>query len=592
MRRISSAVILLLAIAGIAYRAYSINTAYAATLSEIDSLQVLSTIDPSSLTPDQLSASTARLQDLRYQFGRLDAETSLPLGDTLVAALPWAGPRYAAARGLIRIGMLGSDVGLTVTQTGADVLRSTETDPAHSAASTWLDAVAPHADQLATAISDIQMIHAIRGSIDASVLPERVRARLDQLDRMLDRPELNALASVDLSAGMAALGESAPATYLVVFQNPAELRPTGGFPGTMALVTFDRGQLAQYQFFDSHELTDAYLQHRQTVVPQPWPIQRFFPQNGFLLHDALWWPDFPRSAQQFMSMYAETGWPPIDGVIAVQPEVASLLVGVTGPFGVDFEGQPFQITADNMYTQINQARVQDVQTADDLQRHKLFLGLIGKNLIDRLKGANKKSLAEAVPQLEAACARRDIQVYAANPAVEAELDRQHCTGRLLPVDGQPMLAVTYANLALSKTSLDMRPRLSLVTESASEGERQVLLDIDLRNGAIADEDPAYHGFQRWWVEVQLPAGSTLLSDPGPMEDPDAPNGGSYIADLFPDQTGRITVRFSMPDTPALLVRRQPGVRPGDVVVSQSGCAGGFDSQLTSDLTVDLSSLCR
>ena len=315
------------------------------------------------------------------------------------------------------------------------------------------------------------------------------------------------------------------------------------------------------------------------------------PQAGFLLHDALWWPDFPRSAEQLMAMYAESGWPPIDGVIAVQPEVASLLVGVAGSFSVDFQGQQHRITPDNVYSQIEAARVQDVQSPQDLQVHKELLGLIGKNVIDRLKSADKRTLFDASGAFAAACLRRDIQVYAADPVVEAELDRQHCTGRLLPANGQPTLAVTYANLALSKTSLDMRPKLTLSVEAASDGERQARLDIDLRNGAVADEDPKYHGFQRWWVEVQLPAGSTLLSDRGPMENPEAPNGGSYVADLFPDQTGEINVRFSMPEAASLLIRRQPGVRAGDVVVSQVGCPPALDSELTEDLTIGLATLC-
>jgi hypothetical protein len=388
-----------------------------------------------------------------------------------------------------------------------------------------------------------------------------------------------------------ALGGPAPVTYLVVFQNPAELRPTGGFPGTMALVTIDHGQLGSYQFFDAHELTDAYLVHRQTVLPQPWPVARFFPQKSFLLHDALWWPDFPRSAQQFMAMYAETGWPAIDGVIAVQPEVASTLVAVTGSFTVDFAGQQRRISPDNVYSEIDRQRVQDVEKPEDLLVHKEMLGLIGKNLIERLKSADRRSLAGALQQFGLACQRRDVQVYAANSEVEAELDRRHCTGRLQPLGGEPTLAVIYANMALSKTSLDMRPRLTLTAASAAEGQRQMRLDIDLRNGAVADEDPVYAGFQRWWVEVVLPDGSTLLSDRGPMEDPEAPNGGSYVADLFPNLTGRITVRFSLPDAPSLLLRRQPGVRPGDVVVSQVGCQPAPAVELNRDLEIELSTLC-
>ena len=123
--------------------------------------------------------------------------------------------------------------------------------------------------------------------------------------------------------------------------------------------------------------------------------------------------------------------------------------------------------------------------------------------------------------------------------------------------------------------------------------REMHLDINLRDGAVPAEDPVYHGFQRWWVEVQLPVGSRLLSHRGPMEDPDAPTGGSYVADLFPDQTGEINIRFLMNVSDSVLIRRQPGVSVGDVTVTQDHCPveDALSTELSVDVVVDLSKLC-
>ena len=43
----------------------------------------------------------------------------------------------------------------------------------------------------------------------------------------------------------------------------------------------------------------------------------------------------------------------LDGVIAVQPEVASLLVGITGPFTVQFQSEEHHITTENVYAEID-----------------------------------------------------------------------------------------------------------------------------------------------------------------------------------------------------------------------------------------------
>jgi hypothetical protein len=576
--------------------AYELRLTYRAAMPRIDRLRELAGQDPSSLSVENLMVAQSDLQNLRAELERLDAATTPPLGESLLPQLPWLGERYTALRAMLHIGVLAADAGTTATEIGQDLLRSIEAGgalrPTPDGAPTWFAVLASRQQQLAQAAHDVEAIRAVRSTIDERVLPDRFQTQLDQLDRILDRSLVQTLTTVDIPAVMKALGGSAPARYLVLFQNPAELRPTGGFPGTAALLTIAHGQVQSYEFFDIHELTRAYMASRQTHLPQPWPIEQFFPQDGFLLHDALWWPDFPRSAEQFIALYAETGWPPIDGVIAVQPEVAGDLLRVTGSFDIDFDGQLRQITPDNFIDQIDRERRAQGITPPDRLVHKDLLGLIGKKLIERLVVADRQAVLGGLVHLAAKCQTRDLQIYATDPAVQSELDRHQCTGRLAPITGEPTLAVTYANLVLAKTSLDMRPRLALRVEQPKDGQREVTLDIDLRNGTVADEDLIYAGFQRWWVEVRLPDGSTLLSDPGPMHDPDAPNGGSYLAALFPNQTGRVSVRFTMPDTPSMLVRRQPGVRPGDVVVSQFGCEPSPATELDHDLRFNLSALCR
>lgn len=589
----AACVFIALAVAG-GVRAYELNEAYQAALVSMDRLRPLLTASPSSLSPGTLAETTAELRNLNSQFDRIDRATTVPGLDPVLGDMPWVGPRYRAARNLVEIGLLATDAATTATEAGSDLLPLLDKGglARSSGGPTWLDALLPHQDKLAAAARDLQTIRTLRAQVDDEVLPTRLRTRLGELDRILARSELQALASVDISAAAEALGASRPARYLVLFQNPAELRPTGGFPGTAALVTVDHGVLDGYQFFDVHELTEAYIAQRSTRLPQPWAQEQFFPQDGFLLHDALWWPDFPRSARQLMTMYAATDWPRIDGVIAIQPEVASNLVSFTGSFEVEFDGERHTITAENVYQQIERERRLVRDTPEDRVIHKNLLGLIGKALIEHLKSTDRKTLGQMVESFATSCGRRDVQVYVADPAVEAELDRIGCTGRLDVRQGEPTLAVTYANVALAKTSLDMRPRLTLTAEPPRDGQRRVRLDIDMRNGAVPDEDPVYQGFQRWWVEVSLPQGSTLLSDPGPMANPEAPNGGGYLAALFPRTTGTINVEFSMPDTSTFWVRRQPGVRNGDLIVRQQGCTVGQETVLDRDTLVDLASLCN
>ena len=58
--------------------------------------------------------------------------------------------------------------------------------------------------------------------------------------------------------------------YLVLFQNNAEMRPTGGFLGSFAVVTFDDYKIADIDFNTNiYKLDNAYAASNTVVPPAP-----------------------------------------------------------------------------------------------------------------------------------------------------------------------------------------------------------------------------------------------------------------------------------------------------------------------------------
>ena len=57
------------------------------------------------------------------------------------------------------------------------------------------------------------------------------------------------------------LGWGGERRYLVLAQDPAELRPNGGYTGTYGIVTFKNGELA------SHDFTDVYALDQKPGLP-------------------------------------------------------------------------------------------------------------------------------------------------------------------------------------------------------------------------------------------------------------------------------------------------------------------------------------
>ena len=554
--------------------------------------------DVASLTPAELARVEWELVDLSRSLERIERATTLPLGlDRLVTRLPWLGPRYVATRDFLELGQQLAGVGVTLARVGREALTALETSGLSARSSspsvTWLDVLHRNEGAIAQAQDQLERARQIRARIDDHALPAPIRAQLADVDRALERVSWLGSLAGELPAIERALGADDPVRYLVLFQNPAELRPAGGFPGTVALVTLERGQLRDVEFFEVHRITDTYAAHRAQPVPEPYPIATYFPQGELLLHDATWWADFPRGAALTLRMYNQTGMPPADGIVAVQPAAVSDILAVLGPITIAVDGEQRVITAENLYDEIERPRRLRRQGEDVDVRHKEVLALIGTQLLERLRQADRSTLVEIAHRLRDAAARRDLQLYSADPTVQEMLDRRAWSGRLVPDPDTPTLAVSLANLVTNKGSLALQPVLELTLGPLERsGQREARLTLTLTNTARNEDDPFYGGFQRWWIEIMLPPGSQLTGASKPAApDPEAPNGGSYVMELFPQQQDRLLVNFRMPAADALLLRRQPGVQPLTIRVEVAGCTAPVEFTLERDVRLDLAG-CR
>src|SRR5207248_1339780 len=169
------------------------------------------------------------------------------------------------------------------------------------------------------------------------------------ISRQLD-PAAAAAHQAALAAALApaALGATAPKTYLVLLPNPSELRPTGGFSGQVGSVTISNGKI-----------TDLVLQKDAVYVAQlkqsfPPPGQEgtylSFPNNQVGIGDAGWDPDFPTSAKTEEAMFLSATGTQVEGTVSIDPYLLSSLLAVTGPVDVPGYGT---FNSANLFSQLN-----------------------------------------------------------------------------------------------------------------------------------------------------------------------------------------------------------------------------------------------
>ena len=127
------------------------------------------------------------------------------------------------------------------------------------------------------------------------------------------------------------LGADGLRRYIVILQNPAEARGTGGLPGTYAVLTADHGKLHLEGVGSDDDIADASARP-VTGLPTDF-LDRWgaFSAASFWLNANLT-PHFPYAAQVWEGLW-DNKHPgqPVDGVIATDPVEAGAILGATGP---------------------------------------------------------------------------------------------------------------------------------------------------------------------------------------------------------------------------------------------------------------------
>jgi hypothetical protein len=128
------------------------------------------------------------------------------------------------------------------------------------------------------------------------------------------------------------LGGEGPRQYLLIFENNAEIRATGGLPGSWALVKTNEGRL---ELAKQGAATDfeQYAEPVGQVTTEE--AQLFGREMGRFFQDPNFTPDFPRAAEVFNAFWSEK-FPDetLDGVISIDVVGLSYLLDGLGPIEV------------------------------------------------------------------------------------------------------------------------------------------------------------------------------------------------------------------------------------------------------------------
>lgn len=300
------------------------------------------------------------------------------------------------------------------------------------------------------------------------------------------------------------IGGNGPRKYLFLFQNNHELRPTGGFIGTYALLDMNDGVIRDF-YVDGIFNPDGQL--KENIVP-PKPIQKV--SAGWSLHDSNWFPDFPTSAEKAIFFFEKTGGPTVDGVVTVTPAVLQSLLEAVGP--VELPDYGLTVTSEN-FMPVIQTQV-EVDYDKEENRPKAVIGDLAEELFARVFAAQDERMlyriGNAVVQ---GLNRKDILLYARDDEAQALIDESGWSGRLLST-GHDYLSVVHANINGYKTDGVIDETIEHASEIGPDGS--VIDTVRITRVHNGGETP-----YEWWnkvnadyLRVYVPEGSQLISASG------------------------------------------------------------------------------
>ena len=165
--------------------------------------------------------------------------------------------------------------------------------------------------------------------IEAEKLVGSLREPFERLESTLQSAQSAAFAGAKaLELMPAMMGGDGKRSYLLVIQNNAEIRSTGGLPGAFAFVKAKDGKITigkqgsatDFDFFDppAVKLTKSERNLYSNLMAGFWA-------------DTTFTPDFPRTAEIMRAMVTQQFNRSVDGVISVDPIALSYILKGTGP---------------------------------------------------------------------------------------------------------------------------------------------------------------------------------------------------------------------------------------------------------------------
>lgn len=373
-------------------------------------------------------------------------------------------------------------------------------------------------------------------------------------------------------------------TYLLIFQNNAEIRATGGIPGAYLLADVSRGKITL-----SEQGSGAEFGFEETnVIELTAEEKELYGErlSGYFL-DANFTPEFPRTAQIMQALVKEQLGTTVDGVISIDPVAMSYILAGTGPVTVDGR----KITSQNAVQELLNTTY--LRLANDFPAQDEFFEDTAAAVFDVVtEGAG--NAAVTIRAIVQAAQEGRILVWSSHPEEQKLLATTPVSGSIAPdFSLVPKLGVYLNESVGSKLEyyLDFETTVASLECTDQEAQRiRATVNFASRLPANAAQLPlAILGASKFGVPGEIKMNLRFYLPPRSTLQQVSINGQRLPATvrthrehpvatipvrLKPGEQAQVSILFETApgQRKTVEVRTTPSVRPGDnVTVTESSC---------------------
>ena len=416
---------------------------------------------------------------------------------TLAKNLPIVGSTFNSAQNLLDVGKSSADLASQITKI-LEQLNNNDTKDLG-------EKITIIKQGLKDAKVNMERIDTLLKEIDPKSVPESYRPQLELILNNLPIVE-KSYKDIDdfINFTEKVMGFDQEKRYVFIFQNNNEIRATGGFMGSFALVDIKKGKITNIEIPGGgfYDLKSSFFEKISSpnplhLVGYPWGVW-----------DANWWPDFALSSKKIQWFMEKSRWPSVDGVIAFNASLVPNLIKLTGD--IDMPQYNKHMTADNVVLALQHAVEFEYDKSEN--KPKQIIGDMMPILIDRLFKASEKHPLPLILSLHESLKNRDIQMYFNDSELQDFAIKQDWSGQQKQGDDDYLMVVN-TNIAGGKTDGVVKQHETVYTSLQDDGSVVHTVAITrTHNGNPSDVFERLNNIN--YLRVYVPLNSQLIEVTG------------------------------------------------------------------------------